>query len=478
MRIRILLGLLVAAGLACAEPNKITPEDIARLDAGLDASGGSGDVARPADAGQGGGGAAGAGGAIGGGDALPAGSDSAAPAPDAEPSKAVCGNGTIESGEECDPPGSCPPTCASRGCTQFALQGSAASCTARCAESGLQASCVHDDGCCPSGCNATSDRDCSITCGNNVKEAGETCDPLASCPTVCPAVGCQLRKLINPGTCMAECTNDRQQTACVGGDGCCPSTCNSTNDADCEPRCGNNVVEAGETCDPVSQCTQRQNACRNDRDNIRTPSGSSASCTFTCGETRRLCGPSDGECPSGCAAGQDPDCAKAGGASCTGNGECRSNACVDGVCCTQSCSVCQECKGSGGTCRNIGANQEDNYPSAACGGESACDGSGRCLRQENQTCGTHTECLSGYCGADQSRRICLPCGGPAQQCCPQSNRSTCSSGLVCDKQSEDPFFQYHTYCGPCGPGQTPCCPNGQCVSSGGPSATCFPCNWR
>jgi cysteine-rich repeat protein len=38
-------------------------------------------------------------------------------------------------------------------------------------------------------------------------------------------------------------------TACVNGDGCCPSGCNANNDNDCASVCGNQVVEPGEVCD-------------------------------------------------------------------------------------------------------------------------------------------------------------------------------------------------------------------------------------
>jgi len=37
-------------------------------------------------------------------------------------------------------------------------------------------SCTNGDGCCPSGCNAVNDNDCSQVCGNGVKEGTEQCD--------------------------------------------------------------------------------------------------------------------------------------------------------------------------------------------------------------------------------------------------------------------------------------------------------------
>ena len=102
------------------------------------------------------------------------------------------------------------------------------------------------------------------------RRAGETCDPPSSCPTSCPAMGCQLRELVNPGTCQAACPNTRLQTACANNDGCCPAACNGTNDSDCAPRCGNGVVERGETCEPVAECNRRQAACQSDANTIRT----------------------------------------------------------------------------------------------------------------------------------------------------------------------------------------------------------------
>jgi hypothetical protein len=35
----------------------------------------------------------------------------------------------------------------------------------------------------------------------------------------------------------------------ISGDGCCPPGATNATDSDCAPKCGNKVVERGETCD-------------------------------------------------------------------------------------------------------------------------------------------------------------------------------------------------------------------------------------
>jgi alpha-N-arabinofuranosidase len=72
---------------------------------------------------------------------------------------ASCGNGSLDSGETCDPPASCPTSCDDRiACTLDRLTGSAENCNVACSNTAITA-CTSGDGCCPSGCNAT-DADC------------------------------------------------------------------------------------------------------------------------------------------------------------------------------------------------------------------------------------------------------------------------------------------------------------------------------
>jgi hypothetical protein len=147
---------------------------------------------------------------------------------------AVCGNSTVEPGETCDPPNSCPTSCNDNNvCTADLLTGQAGKCTGKCLNTPITAP-KNGDGCCPSGATALDDDDCASDCGNGVLEPPELCDPCAAgcddgdaCTTDVAsgsADGCDL-------TC-----ENLPVTACVAApDGCCPAGCTSLDDGDCEP---------------------------------------------------------------------------------------------------------------------------------------------------------------------------------------------------------------------------------------------------
>lgn len=104
-------------------------------------------------------------------------------------------------------------------------------CTAACTFTAIT-SCIDGDGCCPAGCDALNDDDCSPTCGNGVVEGSETCD--GDCPTSCDdGLACTTDTLVGSAeSCSAECSFT-PITACVDGDGCCAPGCNATDDDDC-----------------------------------------------------------------------------------------------------------------------------------------------------------------------------------------------------------------------------------------------------
>ena len=219
-----------------------------------------------------------------------------------------CDNGTVETGETCDPMSSCPATCPWMGCQRRRLEGAAAMCTARCLDDGTQTACARGDGCCPPACNTTNDNDCQPRCGNGVVEGKEACD--GDCPTACPASGCQRRKLQGSAAqCDARCVDDTVISTCASGDSCCPGGCTSVNDGDCMCRCGNGVVEpaCSETCEgsncPTSCPAQ---GCRR-----RKLQGSAAQCNARCVDDTVIstCATGDACCPGPCHNNNDRDCA-------------------------------------------------------------------------------------------------------------------------------------------------------------------------
>jgi hypothetical protein len=215
---------------------------------------------------------------------------------------ASCGNGIDEPGETCD--GNCPKSCDDGiACTLDVMTGSAANSSATSPRT-TDTACVDGDGCCPAGCNALTDKDCSASCGNGIVEPGETCD--GNCPTSCDDHdACTFDALTgSAANCSAACSHS-PITACVSGDGCCPAGCNANDDKDCAPTCGNGIVEPGESCDgncPTS-CDDGD-ACTTD-----SLTGDAAHCTAVCTHTPTTsCGPADGCCPLGCSSDADPDC--------------------------------------------------------------------------------------------------------------------------------------------------------------------------
>jgi uncharacterized protein (TIGR03382 family) len=79
---------------------------------------------------------------------------------DFNPKAGECNNNVLDPGETCDPPGSCPTTCAAPdSCSTATLIGSAATCNAACTIAKIT-TCTNGDGCCAEGCTSADDDDC------------------------------------------------------------------------------------------------------------------------------------------------------------------------------------------------------------------------------------------------------------------------------------------------------------------------------
>ena len=214
----------------------------------------------------------------------------------------TCGDGIVDPGEVCD--GDCPTECDDGNpCTRGILVGCPDNCSAQCLFVEIR-TCWFGDGCCPPGCNPNNDDDCSPTCGDGVLDPGELCD--GDCPTDCDdGDPCTFNYRIgSPDNCSAQCLKN-VITYCRDDDGCCPPGCNANTDSDCEPVCGNGVIEPGETCD---------GDCPTDCDDgdpctIGTMTGSPETCDVVCHfEPVTACIDDDGCCPTGCLAELDNDC--------------------------------------------------------------------------------------------------------------------------------------------------------------------------
>ena len=164
---------------------------------------------------------------------------------------AGCGNGILEAGETCDPKitsgaGKCPKLsdCDDLDpCTVDTLTGGA--CTLKCKNALLPANPTKKDGCCPSGANSQTDKDCLPICGNGLLEAGESCDTgITSGPGKCKTLAdcddgnkCTIDTLIGSG-CSSKCQNTYVAPDPKYKDGCCPTGHTQKTDADCLPPCG------------------------------------------------------------------------------------------------------------------------------------------------------------------------------------------------------------------------------------------------
>jgi hypothetical protein len=153
------------------------------------------------------------------------------------------------------------------------------------------------------GSGATGAGGSSSTCGNGQLDTGETCD--GDCPASCDdGDDCTEDALTGSAPlCDVVCENNPLTECEAAGDGCCPTGCSGSTDADCAV-CPNGMVELGETCDGNCPSCDDGDACTSD-----VVMGSDATCDVTCDNPVIVaCADGDQCCPSGCTEATDNDC--------------------------------------------------------------------------------------------------------------------------------------------------------------------------
>jgi Abnormal spindle-like microcephaly-assoc'd, ASPM-SPD-2-Hydin len=367
---------------------------------------------------------------------------------------AGCGNGRVEAGEVCDPPARCldqQAACVSD--TNFVRAGSGdpATCGFTCTATARM--CGAADGACPMGCGPMQDRDCP-GCGNGrVESPAETCDPVATCQEqsrACVSDNNVIRTPSgDPATCGFSCAEASR--VCGAMDTFCPSGCSPVLDVDCAG-CGNGRLEGTETCDPVAMCMAQSEACVSDANTLRVREGDPATCRFVCRPSSRMCGPADGECPTGCGPTMDVDCNGCG------NSRLEMGEACDPV------AACQE--------RSVACESDENFIRTRTGSADACTFA---CPERPRECGLADGACPRGCLPTQDSD-CAGCGNgrlePGETCDPVAECTRQAAGCISDRDfirmgAGDPAMcQFR-----CVEEPRPCVAgDGQCPSTCGPTS--------
>ena len=148
----------------------------------------------------------------------------------------------------------------------------------------------------------------------------------------------------------------------------------------------------------------------------------------------------------------------ANGQSCTQASQCFSGSCVDGYCCSSTCTTtCKGCgvKGKQGACAPLPNGSLDSNATIPCVGAQVCDGAGACKpaagkKANGQACAKAADCYSAHCVdavccSSACASVCMSCGltGKAGTCekLPAgqpdlSSSPPCAGSQVCDGQGK------------------------------------------
>jgi len=141
--------------------------------------------------------------------------------------------------------------------------------------------------------------------------------------------------------CTTSC-NITEISDCRSADGCCPSGCTWSNDADCSSRCGDGIVDdkAGETCEKSGNPPCRASCDDGDPCTDDMRSGSQENCNVACNHVAVMPRAGDSCCPAGANSSVDSDCPIAcGNKVVEANEECDDGNTAAGDGCNATCAL-------------------------------------------------------------------------------------------------------------------------------------------
>ncbi|MGE3669079.1 MAG: DNRLRE domain-containing protein [Polyangiaceae bacterium] len=260
------------------------------------------------------------------------------------------------------------------------------------------------------------DNECTHTC-NGAGACGTGCNNDTDCASThwCSGNVCTLKGAVGD-TCSAnnQCANGQ----CVDQRCCSTSSCPT-----CQACRANITVGSDGTCANIDPFTDPFNECS-------PGSCNGGACTTSCTSDSQC--NADHYCSSSSGGTCQPD--KAAGSVCsgdtidaTGAHQCATGNCVDGRCCTSSCTTpCRSCANTSGTCTTVVSNQDDP---GTCSGAVTCNAGGQCLPTNGSTCTQDSQCSSGQC---EDGFCCnADCGdsnpGDCRACNVVGSQGTCSA---------------------------------------------------
>jgi MYXO-CTERM domain-containing protein len=237
------------------------------------------------------------------------------------------------------------------------------------------------------------------------------------------------------------CVSDPEQGRFCDGAGNC-SNMDKPNGRPCTAggQCASNFCIDGVCCNSACAmtCYQCNKAGAVGTCSVIAAGSQDPSATTPCDMSTQYCNGS-----GTCATNKKPN-----GQMCMAASECGSNNCVDGICCSGTCtSTCQACnvEGSKGSCVNLPAGSQDTMAATPCAGTSYCDAAGTCqsgLKPNGNVCTADNQCGSAHCAdgvcCDKTcGEACYTCnlpGGVPGQCVgvPTGTKDVCPGADHCD----------------------------------------------